>query len=201
MKLLVAYASKYGSTAEIAQVIGDELHKHHYEVEVKSVQDVDSLAGYETFVIGSALYAGGWMKSAARFLRSNQDRLASGPVWLFSSGPTGQGDPNEILDGWIFPEDLETVQEKIKPRDVILFHGKIDPDRLSSTERMIIKSVNATVGDFRDWLVVRGWARRIDLDLKALQQLKESAELYAGLYADDAELQEMTETALEDWPE
>jgi menaquinone-dependent protoporphyrinogen oxidase len=167
MKLLVTYASKHGSTAEIAKVIGDELHKRHYEVEVKSVEDVGSLAGYDAFVIGSAVYAGGWMKSAARFLRSNRDRLAGHPVWLFSSGPTGQGDPNEIMDGWIFPENLKTVREKINPRDVILFHGKIDPDRLSATERMIIKSVKATVGDYRDWLVVRGWVRRIDLDLKS----------------------------------
>ncbi len=167
MKLLVAYASKYGSTAEIAKVIGDELHQRHYEVEVKSIDDVDSLIGYDAYVIGSAVYAGGWMKSAARFLRSSQDVLAGHPVWLFSSGPTGQGDPNEIMGGWTFPEDLKTVLEKINPKDVILFHGKIDPDRLSSTERMIIKSVNATVGDYRDWLVVRGWVRRIDLDLKA----------------------------------
>ncbi len=168
MKLLVTYASKYGSTAEIAEVIGEELHKRHYEVEVKSVDDVDSLIGYDVFVIGSAVYAGGWMKSATRFLYSNQDVLASHPVWLFSSGPTGQGDPNEIMDGWTFPEDLKAVLEKVEPKDVILFHGKIDPDRLSSTERMIIKSVKATVGDYRDWLVVRGWARRIDLDLKAV---------------------------------
>ena len=108
------------------------------------------------------------MKSAAGFLRSNQDVLAGHPVWTFSSGPTGQGDPNQIMGGWTFPEDLETELEVIEPKDVILFHGKIDPDRLSATERSIIKSVNATVGDFRDWLVVRGWARRIDLDLKAV---------------------------------
>jgi menaquinone-dependent protoporphyrinogen oxidase len=168
MKLLVTYASKYGSTAEIAEVIGGELRKRGYEVEVKSVDEADSLVGYDAFVIGSALYAGGWMKSAALFLSSRQDALAGHPVWLFSSGPTGEGDPNQIMDGWTFPEDLRTVLEEIQPRDVFLFHGKIDPDRLSATERAIIKSVNATVGDYRDWLVVRGWARRIDLDLKAV---------------------------------
>ena len=51
---------------------------------------------------------------------------------------------------------------------MILFHGKIDLDQLNFAEKMIVKSVRATVGDFRDWLVVRGWARRIDLDLQAL---------------------------------
>ena len=75
MKLLVTYASKYGSTAEIAEVIGKELRKRTHEVEVKKIDDVGNLAGYDGFIIGSAVYAGGWMKSAARFLRSNQELL------------------------------------------------------------------------------------------------------------------------------
>jgi menaquinone-dependent protoporphyrinogen oxidase len=167
MKLLVTYASKYGSTAEIAEVIGKELRKREYEVEVKPVDQVGSLAGYDGFVIGSAVYAGSWMKAAAKFLRSNQELLAGRPVWLFSSGPTGEGDPNEIMDGWNFPENLTKVRETIKPKEVILFHGQLDLDKLNFAEKMIIKSVKATVGDFRDWLVIRGWARSIDLELKA----------------------------------
>jgi menaquinone-dependent protoporphyrinogen oxidase len=163
MKLLVAYASKYGSTAEIAEVIGKELRKRSLEVEVKPIGDVGDLTGYDGFIIGSALYAGGWLEPAAEFLRSNQELLTSHPVWLFSSGPTGEGDPNEILGGWTFPEDLMAVRETIKPKDIILFHGNLDLDKLSFGEKMIIKSVNATVGDFRDWLVIRSWARMMDL--------------------------------------
>ena len=166
MKLLIAYASKYGSTAEIAEVIGKELRKRNYQVDVKPVGSVDSLDGYEGFVIGSALYAGGWMKPAAKFLRTNKKLLAGYPVWLFSSGPTGQGDPNEIMDGWTFPEDLMPAVETIKPKEIILFHGSIDLDKLNFAEKMIIKSVKAIIGDFRDWLVIRGWARAIDLALK-----------------------------------
>lgn len=167
MKLLVAYASKYGSTAEIADIIGKELQKRKYQVDVKPVDNVDNPGGYDGFVIGSALYAGGWMKPAAEFLRAHEELLANRPVWLFSSGPTGSGDPNEIMDGWTFPEDLADVEQKIEPRDIILFHGNIDPDKLNFAENMIIKSVKATVGDYRDWLVIRGWARTIDLDIKA----------------------------------
>jgi menaquinone-dependent protoporphyrinogen oxidase len=169
MKLLVTYASKYGSTTEIAEVIGKELRKHSHDVEVKPVEAVVNLAQYEGFVIGSALYAGSWLKPAANFLRSNQELLACRPVYLFSSGPTGEGDPNEILDGWTFPEDLAPVLETIKPRDVILFHGNIDLEKLGFGERMIIKSVKATVGDYRDWLVIRSWASRLDLRPKAEQ--------------------------------
>ena len=166
MRLLVAYASKYGSTAEIADVIGKELRKREYEVDVRAVDHVGNLDGYDGFVIGSGVYAGSWMKPAAKFLRSNQELLTTRPVWLFSSGPTGQGDPNELMDGWTFPENLEKVRAAIEPKDVILFHGNLDPDKLNFAERMIVKSVRATVGDYRDWLVIRGWARRIDLDLQ-----------------------------------
>jgi menaquinone-dependent protoporphyrinogen oxidase len=167
MKVLVAYASKYGSTAEIAEVIGKELRKRDYEVEVKPISEVGSLAGYDGFVIGSAVYAGGWLKAAAKFLRANQEVLASRPVWFFSSGPTGEGDPNEIMGGWTFPENLAAVREAIKPKDVILFHGYINLDKLNFGEKMIIKSVKATVGDYRDWLVVRTWASMINLEAKA----------------------------------
>lgn len=163
MKLLVAYASKYGSTAEIAEVVAQELQKREVEVEVKPVGQVNNLEGYDGFVIGSALYAGGWLKPAADFLRSHEEILAGRPVWLFSSGPTGEGDPNEILGGWIIPEDLTGTVERIKPREIMLFHGKIDLEKLSSGEKMVIQSVKATVGDYRDWLVIRSWARLLPL--------------------------------------
>ena len=107
------------------------------------------------------------MTPAARLLQANQETLAQYPVLFISSGPTGQGDPNELMDGWEFTENLEKVRAAINPKDVILFHGKLDPDSLNFAERMIIKSVKATTGDYRDWLVIKGWAGRIDL---ALQQ-------------------------------
>lgn len=168
MKLLVTYASRYGSTAEIAEVIGKELHKRGYEADVKAADNVGSLADYDGFVVGSAVYAGNWMRPAADFLRANAELLVGSLTWFFSSGPTGEGDPNEMMDGWTFPEDLEDLLQKIKPKDVILFHGKIDPDNLSQTEQMLLKSVKATVGDYRDWLVVRGWAGKIDMDLREM---------------------------------
>lgn len=164
MKVLVTYASKYGSTAEIAEVIGKELTKRDYEVEIKPITEVGALDEYDGFVIGSAVYAGGWLKGAAKFLRANQKALANRPVWLFSSGPTGEGDPNEIMNGWTFPVDLAAVRETIKPRDVILFHGYINLDKLNFGEKMMIQSVKATVGDYRDWLVIRTWASMINLE-------------------------------------
>ncbi|NJN93868.1 MAG: hypothetical protein HC875_07145 [Anaerolineales bacterium] len=87
MKVLVTYASKYGSTAEIAEVIGKELTKREYEVEVKPIAKAGSLDEYDGFVIGSALYAGGWLKEAAKFLRSHQDLLVGRRSGCFQADP------------------------------------------------------------------------------------------------------------------
>lgn len=77
MKVLVTYASKYGSTAEIAEVIGKELIKREYEVEVKPISEVGSLAEYDGFVIGSAVYAGSCPKISKSSARK----------WIFSNAP------------------------------------------------------------------------------------------------------------------
>ena len=89
MKVLVAYASKYGSTKGIADFIGERLRQDGVVVDVKDVEEVRSLAGYDAFVIGSALYMFHWMKEAKQFVSKNRAVLANHPVWLFSSGPVG----------------------------------------------------------------------------------------------------------------
>ncbi|MDA8219792.1 MAG: flavodoxin domain-containing protein, partial [Dehalococcoidales bacterium] len=86
MLVLVAYASKYGATREIAERIAEELRSAGHGVEVRSVKSAGDLAGYEAFVIGSAVYFGHWLKEAAEFVRRNRAVLVDRPVWLFSCG-------------------------------------------------------------------------------------------------------------------
>ena len=164
MKILVAYASKHGSTAEIAKTIGHVLRQRGATVEVMAVDAVKRLADYDAVVLGSAVYAGNWMKAGARFLLDQQDVLAQKTVWLFSSGPTGEGEPSQLMDGWIFPDELLAVVKKIQPRDMVFFHGKIDPDKLNLGERLIIKAVKAPTGDYRNWREIETWAEEMELE-------------------------------------
>ncbi len=103
-KVLVAYASKYGSTREIAEKIGVVLKDAGFAVDVLPADKVADVGPYRAVVLGSAVYIGGWRKAAAKFLKANERALAERPVWLFSSGPTGQGDPVELVKGWRFPQ-------------------------------------------------------------------------------------------------
>ncbi len=161
LKVLVAYATKHQSAQEIAAAIGDQLRAAGLDADVRPVDQVTDLSAYQAVVLGSAVYAGQWQGDAAAFLTSRQAELAARPVWLFSSGPTGEGDPLELLQGWKLPEKLKPVADQIQPRDIALFHGRIDPQKMNFLERMIIKGVKAPVGDFRDWDAIHEWARGI----------------------------------------
>jgi len=166
-RVLVTYASKHGGTAEIAIKVGEVLKGIGLAVDVVSVKQVKNLESYGAVVLGSGVYIGKWLKDATKFVESNESKLAAIPVWFFSSGPTGEGDPVELLKGWRIPPALEPAADRIKPRDMAVFHGTLDINKLNFIEKFMIKQVEAPVGDFRDWDAITAWAETIE---KALNE-------------------------------
>lgn len=160
-KVLVAYGSKHGSTAEIAEAIGEAMVEEGLEVEVLNADQVGDVEAYGAVILGSAVYAGMWQKEAVRFLETHEATLADRPVWIFSSGPTGEGDPVELLSGWVFPEAQQEIADRVGPRETVVFHGNIDLDRLGLGEKLIVKAVRGQVGDYRDWDAIRDWAQGV----------------------------------------
>jgi len=165
-KVLVTYATKHGATAGIAERIGQVLREAGLQVDVSPVSRVSDLGPYTAVVLGSAVYIGKWRKDAANFLKSNEKALSERSVWLFSSGPTGEGDPLELTKGWRVPEALQPTVDNIQPHDVAIFSGALDTKKLSFFERWIINKVKAPVGDFRDWDAISSWATAIADALK-----------------------------------
>ncbi len=165
-RVLVAYASKYGATAEIAEKIGEVLRQEGLGTEVLPADRVKDLKPYQAVVLGSAVYIGKWRKEAVKFLKANEKSLAERPVWLFSSGPAGEGDPVEIMNGWHFPSSEQPIADRIHPRDIALFHGEVDLDKLNFIEKGMIQNIKSPVGDFRDWEAITAWAAAIAMDLK-----------------------------------
>lgn len=166
-QILVAYATKYGATGEIAEKVGEKLKEVGFTADVKPADQVSDLSAYHAVVLGSAVYAGQWRKEAAEFLETYERALAERPVWLFSSGPTGEGDPVELMSGWRFPEAQQLIADRIQPRDVVFFHGEIDTEKLNLAEKLIVKGLKAPTGDFRDWVAITAWAESIAETLKA----------------------------------
>jgi menaquinone-dependent protoporphyrinogen oxidase len=158
MTILVAYASKHGSTQGIAGRIADTLEKMGKEAVLRQIDgDVGHLEAYEAFVIGSAIYAGSWMREATEFVRHNREVLAGRPTWLFSSGPLG----TEVKDTEQQPREIAEIEREIHPRDHRIFFGALDPNSLTFVDRMIVKAVRAPTGDFRNWDAIEAWAEDI----------------------------------------
>jgi menaquinone-dependent protoporphyrinogen oxidase len=165
--ILVTYASKYGATKEIAQKIAEVLRQAGLQVDIAPISLVRDIALYNAIILGSAVYVGTWHKDAVQFLQANANNLANIPVWLFSSGPTGEGDPVELVEGLRLPAALQPVVDRIQPRDIAVFHGYIDPDKINFIEKWAIKSlVKKPFGDFRDWTAITAWATSIAKALK-----------------------------------
>jgi menaquinone-dependent protoporphyrinogen oxidase len=157
-RILVAYATKHGSTAEIAQAIGKELLAAGHAVDVMEMGTVASLGGYNAVIIGGPVYIGK-MVGAGKFVRRHADELKKLPVAGFivclsavSKDPSGMENTEKVLHAALSP--LQPVSEAV-------FAGRLDPAGLSWLENWMTKKVKSPVGDFRDWTAIASWAREL----------------------------------------
>ena len=157
MKVLVAYASKYGSTGEIAAAIGRELDRLGHHTEVCGVAGAPPPTTYDAAVLGSGVYMGSWLPAASRYLDAHAAALADMPVWLFSSGPLGFEDPQPAGE----PQQVAQLIAKTAARGHVTLTGRLERDALRLMDRLIVRAVKAPAGDFRDWDAIRTWAGAI----------------------------------------
>ena len=167
MNALVASASRHGATREIADMIGATIAERGIATDIREVDNVLTLDGYDAVVVGSAVYMGDWIKPAREFVERHAGELAVRPTWLFSSGPIGDP-PKPGADMAVKIDDLVTATH---PREHRVFAGRLEMRRLGFVQRTIARAVHAGEGDFRDWGAIQEWATGIadaleDLDVR-----------------------------------
>jgi menaquinone-dependent protoporphyrinogen oxidase len=158
-RVLVAYASKMGSTRAIAETIAHVLQGSGLSAVAVPARDVTDLAPYDAVILGSALYAAHWQRDANRFVTRNRAALQARPVWLFSSGPLDRrlGDADLPIN-----PNAERITAVLQPRGHRTFGGLLDPDAPNVDPQVLDTH---PVGDFRDWGTIREWAAIIAVEL------------------------------------
>jgi menaquinone-dependent protoporphyrinogen oxidase len=168
-KILVVYASKYGSTQEVAEAIAATLREGEAEVDLQPMRKVRSLAGYEAVVLGAAIYYGLWHKDAVNFLTKNEAALAQRPVAVFALGPNST-DENE-RQGCQAQFDKELAKFPwLKPVVTELFGGRY-PAKLRFPDSMVAALPASPMhgkpaSDVRDWAAIRDWAGNLAAKLQ-----------------------------------
>ena len=162
MLVLVAVASRHGSTLEIGEQIGDVLRGAGLGCDVRPAGEVASLDGYDAVVVGSAVYTGRWLADARDLVDTHVAELAALPVWLFSSGLADS--PAKASNRPAETVDRMNVTGAVAHRH---FPGKLDLGVLNFSERAIIAAARGKQGDRRDMAAVREWAGTIAAHLVA----------------------------------
>jgi len=161
-KILIVYASKYGSTAEIAEYIGQFLRDMGSEVDVRSVNAVNDISQYHSIVIGSATRMDKLLSDAVKFAKKHEPDLHRMKTAYFVVGVTMKQDTpenREKVKGFLEP--LCRIRE---PVSIGLFTGKIDYSKVGFSWKVMAKLDKSGLmeeGDFRNWDTISKWANEI----------------------------------------
>jgi menaquinone-dependent protoporphyrinogen oxidase len=174
MRVVVAYASAYGSTKGIAKEIGDRLTKASLQAEFRPIDEIEAIETYDAVVLGSAIHNMAWLPQAAAFVRTHTADLASRQVWLFSVSSVG--DTSSFFGPRVTrfmrrmrkePKEIAGFRQTIRPRDHRNFAGAIERTHWSLAGNLFLKAFRGNYGDHRDWRDIDAWADGIARQLRA----------------------------------
>jgi menaquinone-dependent protoporphyrinogen oxidase len=163
MRVLVACASKHGSTEEIADAIAVTLRNSGIEVDLADAGDVASLVGYDGVVLGSAVYMKRWLRDARHFLKRHDGELAHVPFWVFSSGPAGE--PAEDRPEWSEPARVVDRVERLGARGHVVFGARLPKEPHGPVEKAMVENTPPRFRDRRDWDEIMAWSTAVAAEL------------------------------------
>ncbi len=157
--ILVTYATRAGSTGEIAATVGQGLARRGYAVDVVPVTKKPDVNKYQAVVIGSPIRMGSWLSEMVNFVKDNQTMLTRVPVAAFTVHMLNAGDDEQSRANR--EAYLTSVHEYIQPTVEAFFLGKMELARLSFLDRLISTMMKAKDEDLRDWNAILNWSSAI----------------------------------------
>jgi menaquinone-dependent protoporphyrinogen oxidase len=165
--ILLAYASRFGSTQEVAEAITAVLREGGLEVDIQPMGEVKTLADYDAVVLGAAIYNAKWHPNAHQFLAQHQEALSQRRVVIFTLGPLSTSDAAKRNSRRQLDNELAKYPW-LKPVALEIFAGKYDPSKpgLSFFERFV------PARDYRNWEAIRAWANALPMLLQRAEMLQ-----------------------------
>ncbi|BCY19211.1 flavodoxin [Leptolinea sp. HRD-7] len=166
-KVLVTYATKYGSTQGVAEVIAAELRNMGLDADLLPAANVQSISGYHAVVLGTPLYIGSMLSDASKFLSRFKKEISEIPSALFVLGPL-YNTPKDMTDA---KTQLDIILNKItwfKPVTVEVFTGAMDPDKFRFPDSLLKMMPASQTGDIfkkfdgRDWDAIKSWSSTLE---------------------------------------
>jgi menaquinone-dependent protoporphyrinogen oxidase len=167
--VLVTYATRYGSTEEVAQAVADTLRDKGVAAEIQPARNVRSLERYGAVVLGAPLYMGRMQKDARRFLAAHRKALTEIPVALFVLGPARKEEKDWAGARTQLNKELAKFPWFSPVRQEIL-GGKFDPMKLGFFFRLIPALRKLPATDVRDWTAIKAWASELTTTLMPVPQ-------------------------------
>ena len=158
-QILVTYATRAGSTAEVAACVAEELRTAGAQVETLSLKDIQDIHPYDAVIIGSAIRMGRWLPEAVEFVKTHRERLSQIPTAYFLVSGFLREDTPEMRKTVL--AYLNPVRTLLEPTCIGLFAGKMDYHKLRWLDRTIAKGVGSAEGDWRDSEAIRTWAHQL----------------------------------------
>jgi len=177
LRILIAYVSGYGSTAEVAQEMGKHLTEGGISVTVSPLPHIDNLAQYDAVIIGGAIRYDRWMPVAREFVKKHESHLAKIPVaYFFNCLALARRTEETENKANQYAHQLMALTDQVKPLSIGRFAGVLDYTKMPFFLRMIFKVFGSIVGlqegDYRDWQAIHQWTK--DVEVQFVEVLKEN---------------------------
>ncbi|MCX7976286.1 MAG: hypothetical protein N2646_04350 [Bellilinea sp.] len=158
-KVLVAYSTRAGSTAEIAATIGQTLSQRGFSVDVLPVKKQPNPADYQAVILGSPIRMGSWLPEMVSFIKENRSLLEKLPLALFTVHMLNSGDDEQSRTNRL--AYLNAIREWVTHAEEVYFLGKMELAKLSFLDRFISNAMKAKDEDLRDWNAIQTFASSV----------------------------------------
>ncbi len=164
-KVLIAFASKSGSTKEVAESIAERIQTETVEVDVKNIDSIPNVSEYDMVVVGAPINGMKWRQDAVDFVGIHQSDLMYKRTAYFSLSYTA------VLGRKMWRKQIskafDNVSKQVPPIKTGTFAGKVDGE-MPAVVRFIFGMPKDTPHDQRDWDLISTWAEDLSHEIGKL---------------------------------